>query len=78
MFSNLYKTPTPTPSVNCNENIEQNIICYQIYDTVIGLNKMLASYWSGADLVLLCGNIYSTSCLPYVYKAVLTLYNIIE
>ena len=30
-----------TPLVNCNENIEQNIICYQIYDTVIGLNKIL-------------------------------------
>ena len=41
MFSYLYKTPTPTPLVNCNENIEQNIICYQIYDTVIGLNKIL-------------------------------------
>ena len=41
MFCFLYKTPTPTPLVNCNENIEQNIICYQIYDTVIGLNKIL-------------------------------------
>ena len=41
MFSYLYKTPTPTPLVNCKENIEQNIICQQIYDTVISPNTFL-------------------------------------
>ena len=66
MFSYLYKTPTPTPLVNCEENIEQNIICYQIYDTVIGLNKFLGLLLVRSRFWYSCDNMISTSSLPHV------------
>ena len=41
VFCYFYKTPPQTPLLNCKENIDKNIICYQIVDTFIGLKKIL-------------------------------------